>query len=262
MGWRYVRRELPNGKETWDQVPLTLEDRLFPREGDQIPDTPLHHRDREYGNQALRTLYEGDPEVAVVCDQLIDFDVARIRPMCPDLVVLFGVRVPPELRAGTYSVASHGGRAVLSIEFGSPSTRTLDRVRKPPLYYRIGIDKYVFVDRGPRGDALAQLRCYRRGSRTWVQMTPDANGRYDLAPVSALIGVEQDLVWLYDANTGERIADHAETVREKRSAEARAKKAEARTKKAEAKVKAEAKQRAALEERVRELEARLRRQGE
>jgi colicin import membrane protein len=290
LGWRYVTRKLPDGSDTWDQVPLTLEDRLFPEEGDQIPDTPLHHRDREYCNLALRTQYEGDPRVAVVCDQLIDFDVARIRPMCPDLVVLFGIRVPPEVRAGTYRIARHGGHAVVALEFGSPSTRTLDVERKPPLFYRIGIEKYVFVDRGPRGDAPAQLRCYRRGARTWVQMTPDATGRYDLAPVSVLIGLEQDLVWLYDAKTGERILDHSETVQRqlsaeekardeaqaRASAETKAKKAEAKAKKAEAKAKKEAqaraeaearirdeaKQRAALEARLRELEAQLRQQGE
>ncbi len=285
-GWRDVRRELPDGTVTWDQVPLTLEDRLFPEEGDKTLETPVHRRDGEYCNQSLKTRYESDP---TVCGPLrISASISAwrgIRPMGPDLVVLFGVQVPGEGHSGTFVISRNGGRAVLVIELGSPSTRINDVERKPRLYYRVGLEKYVFVDRGPRGEAPAQLNCYRRGRRGWVQMTPDANGRYDLSPVSLLIGLEQDRVWLYDANTGERIPDHAETVRGKLAAEAKVKKAETKVKKAETKAKKaeakakeeaqaradaeakakdaeakardEARQRAALEERLRELEAQL-----
>jgi colicin import membrane protein len=265
LGWRYVRRELPDGTETWDQVPLTLEDRLFPEEGDQALDTRFHRRDRDHCSLALETHYEGDQTVAVLSDHRIDFDLAGIRPMGPDVVVVFDVVEPEPGTVGTYLIAQNGGRAVLAIELGSPKTRTNDQELKPPLYFRAGIEKFVFVDRGPRGDAPAHLNCFRRGRRDWVRMTPDANGRYDLAPVSVLIGLENDRVWLYDAKTGERIPDHAEVVRGKRSAEAKTKKAEAKAKKetkaradAEAKVKKEAKARADAEARAKDAEARAR----
>ncbi len=294
-GWRYVNRTLPDGTETVDEVPLTLEDRLFPEEGDQTTDTELHHRDREYCNQSLKKLYADDPTVAVLCDHRIDFNVARIRPMGPDVVVVLGVSEPLDPSVGTYYIARNGGRAVLAIELGSPETRRNDLYRKPALFLRIGLEKYVFVDRGPRGNRPAQLNCYRRGRRGWVQMTPDANGRYDLSPVGVLIGLENDRVWLYDAKTGERILEYAEAIQAKLSAEAeaialkaqakkieakakkaegkakkeakaradaeaKAKDAEAKAKDAEAKARDEAKQRAALEERLREMEAKLRRQ--
>ena len=38
-GWRYVRVVAPDGSETFDQVPLTLEDVLFPQVGDFIVQT-------------------------------------------------------------------------------------------------------------------------------------------------------------------------------------------------------------------------------
>src|SRR5262249_35101461 len=41
-GWRYVRVKHPDGTETFDQVPLTLEDVLFPEEGDFTVQTDWH----------------------------------------------------------------------------------------------------------------------------------------------------------------------------------------------------------------------------
>jgi colicin import membrane protein len=266
-GWRCVERTLPNGEVVYDEVPLTLEDRLFPEEGDQTTDTELHHRDREYCYQSLKTLYSADSTVGVLADHRIDFNVAGIRPMGPDVVVILGVSQPLDPSVGTYSIARNGGRAVLAIELGSPETRRNDLRRKPPLYFRIGLEKYVFVDRGPRGNRPAQLNCYRHGRRDWVQMTPDTNGRYELSPVGVLIGLENDRVWLYDAKTGARIPEYQEVVREAQDAIAKVKKAESRAKRAATKAKKEAKARvdaeakaSALEERLREMEEKLHRQ--
>jgi hypothetical protein len=38
-GWRYVRVVAPDGTQRFDQVPLTLEDVLFPEEEDFIADS-------------------------------------------------------------------------------------------------------------------------------------------------------------------------------------------------------------------------------
>jgi hypothetical protein len=261
-GWRCVERKLPNGKTVCEEVPLTLEDRLFPEEGDQTTDTELHHRDREYCYSSLKGLYGDDATVAVLSDHRIDFNVPGIRPMGPDVVLVFGVREPLDPSLGTYRIAVNGGRAVLAIELGSPETRRNDLRRKPPLYFRAGLKKYVFVDRGPRGNRPAQLNCYRRGPQGWIQMTPDANGHYDLSPVNVLIGLEDEYVWLYDAKTGERLLEYAEALDAKLASDAAAKKAEAKAKKeARARAKAEARAKDA-EERIRELEAQLRRQQE
>ena len=40
-GWRYVQRTAADGTVQIDQVPLTLEDVLHPREGDVIPESML-----------------------------------------------------------------------------------------------------------------------------------------------------------------------------------------------------------------------------
>ncbi len=126
-------------------------------------------RDRDYCTQSLRTVHAGDPTVTVLCDHRTDFNVARIRPMgAGRRVVVLGVSQPLDPSLGTYSIARNGGRAVLAIELGSPETRRNDLYRKPcTLFFRIGLEKYVFVDRGPRGNRpRLQLNCHRRGRAT------------------------------------------------------------------------------------------------
>ena len=44
-GWRYVKRVGPDGEETLDQIPLSLEDVLFPEMGDFIVRTDAHNSD-------------------------------------------------------------------------------------------------------------------------------------------------------------------------------------------------------------------------
>jgi colicin import membrane protein len=44
-GWRYVTVAGPDGTETIDQIPLTLEDVLFPEVGDFIVQTDAHDWD-------------------------------------------------------------------------------------------------------------------------------------------------------------------------------------------------------------------------
>src|SRR5262245_61994005 len=60
-GWRYVRVKHPDGTETYDQVPLTLEDVLFPEEGDFIVHSDWHLFDITYLQAVFRRWLERDP---------------------------------------------------------------------------------------------------------------------------------------------------------------------------------------------------------
>ncbi len=278
FGWRYVRRTLPDGSETYDQVPLSWDDLLYPEEEDFVVQKRPHKRDADYCEYALRIFHDGVPGAVVLGDHLIDFGVAGLRPLGPDVVVLYGVRQWLQ-NEGTFDVARDGGRPVAVIEVASPSTRDHDLLNKPALYYRAGVEKYVIVDRGRRGEEPPRLIGFQRGSQGWLPLPPDARGRLDLAPVGVLIGLEGDQPWLYNARTGERLRNQEESeakaeeeVRARADAEARAKDAEARAKDAEAKAKDEARaradaearardaaqQNAALEERFRTLQEQLR----
>jgi len=157
---------------------------------------------------------------------------------------------------------------MLVVEITSPSTRRNDLGIKREFYYRVGVQKYVIVDRGPGGEDPVRLLGFQRGATDWLPLPPDAQGRLNLAPVGLCMGVEDDRPWLYDAVTGAREPDrpewrHALTEARERmqDAETRAQDAEARAVEAEGRAQAEAQARMALEARVRALEEHLRRQS-
>jgi colicin import membrane protein len=292
-GWRYVRRRLPDGSEVVDQVPLSEEDVLYPEEDDFVVQKPPHLRDFFYCYGALDSFYADRPDVVVLGDCRVDWGVEGVRPLGPDVLVLFDVC---EWRqAGTFRIAEEGGRPVLVLEIASPSTWKHDLYRKPDLYYRAGVQRYAIVDRGPDGDDPPRLLGYQRGPQGWLELPLDAQGRLDLAPVPLLLGLEGDRPRLYDVATAQMLPDRteltqalAETEAARAKAERKAQKEgrvrakvakkaeeeakareeaeEAARKEAKARAKAErearkeAKARAALERRLRELEERLRRE--
>jgi Uma2 family endonuclease len=273
-GWRYVRRVQPDGTTVIDQIPLTREDLLYPEEDDFVVQEPVHTRDFIYCHSTLEALYASQPRVVVLGDCRVDWGVEGVRPLGPDILVLFDVH--QWLRRATYRLAEEGGRPVLVIEIASPSTREYDLDAKLRLYYRVGVQKYVIVDRGPRGEDPVRLLGYQRGARGWRRLRPDGQGRLDLAPVGLRLGIADDRPWLYDAITGVRAPDRVEWQQALTTAETRAQEeaqaraaAETRAQEeararaaAEARTQEEARARAALEARLRALEAWLRRQSD
>jgi hypothetical protein len=270
-GWRYIKHMQTDGTVKYEEVELRQEDLLYPEEGDHVVYEAVHTRDWKYCSNALETFFKDDPTVLVLSDHRVDFGAAGVRPLGPDILVLFGVR--QWLRNPTYQLAVEGGRPVLVLEIASPSTYRNDVGIKAELYYRVGVERYVIVDRGPRNEDPVRLIGYERTPRGWREMTADVQGRLSLAPVALLLGIEDDRPWLYDVATRERLPDHTEAVTKAREeekarqkAEAKAKRAEARARKeadarqkAEAKAKEEADARAELEKQVRELQKQLRR---
>jgi colicin import membrane protein len=249
-GWRYVKRMQPDGTEKYEEVELRKEDLLYPEEDDHVVQKPPHMRDLEYCHINLRAWYRGDPSVVVLGDCRIDFGVAGVQPLGPDIVTLFGVR--RWLERGTFRVAEEGGRPVVVIEITSPSTQDTDVGPKTRLYHRAGIPLYVIVDRGPLGEEPAQLIGRRRTRRGWNRVRPDARGRLSLAPIPLFIGIEDELTWFYDAD-GNRLPDPVDSAAAAQEAKEQAHEATKARKKAEAKTKR-------AEKRVRELEEQLRRQ--
>jgi Uma2 family endonuclease len=264
-GWRYIKRIQPDGTEKYEEVELRQEDLLYPEVGDYVVQEADHTRDFIYCSNALEAFYRSDPSVVVLSDHRVDFGAAGVRPLGPDILVLFNVR--QRLRNPTFELAAEGGRPVLVVEIASPNTYGNDMGIKRDLYHRVGVQRYVIVDRGPRNEDPARLIGYARTRQGWRTMKPDAQGRLSLAPVALLIGIEDDRPWLYDATSGERLPDYAEAVDKAREEEKARKKAEARARRAEkkaredaARLKEEAEARAAAEQRIRELEEQLRRQ--
>lgn len=208
-GWRYVKRILPDGREDWDQVPLTLEDVLHPQEGDVIPERPIQEVERGYLARVFRTHFPPSAGVLVLSDCLVNWGVEGIRNHSPDVSVFGDVVEMPDLNIGTFQLAPSGGRCWLAIEIVSPDTRTNEVDRKPPEYHQVGIPLYVIIDQ-KRADSPRKLVGHCHTPDGWVEVPLDEQGRLLLEPLGLKLGLRDNRVWCYDAVTGEELPDYPE----------------------------------------------------
>ena len=135
-GWRYVRVQQPDGTETSDQIPLTLEDVLHPETGDFIVQTDPHDNDSAYLKYVFKSRLANDPHAAVISDCRVDWNLSGIKPLGPDVAVFFDV-MHHRLWA-TLNVAAERVTTALVVEVTSPATRTNDVEIKFDYYQRPG----------------------------------------------------------------------------------------------------------------------------
>jgi hypothetical protein len=219
-GWRYVKRKLDDGRETIEEVPLSLEDVLHPQEDDVIPENTVHEPERGYLTWSFRGRLDRIPSGQVLSDCLLDFNVAGVRPLSPDVSVIEGVNTLPLPQLGTYRFADLGGRCLLAVEIASPHTRENDVDRKPELFHRCGVQQYVLIDQ-QREDGPREIISRRWTPDGYVVEALDANGRARLHALGLLLGLRDNRIRLYDADTGVEIGDPVETSEALRSAEER-----------------------------------------
>ncbi len=90
-GWRYVTVQQPDGTKTVDQIPLTLEDVLFPEEDDFIVQTDLHDTDTSYLKYVFNARLADRPRAWTVSDCRVDWNLPGVRPLGPDIAMFFDV---------------------------------------------------------------------------------------------------------------------------------------------------------------------------
>lgn len=225
FGWREVQQIGRNGAKQRVRVPLTPEDVLHPKKGDHILENTQQERDRGYLAYVLRWRLSGNPRILVMSDCLINWGIRGLGDHSPDVSVFEGVNDPHGRNWGTFVVAAEGARPVLAIEVVSPDAhdrraRDNDVVIKVREYHRARVPLYVIVDQ-ERVGAPRQIIGYRRGSRKYVSMPLDEQGRLLLEPVHLLVGLREERVACWDADTGEEIPDFANAMARLRELEAR-----------------------------------------
>jgi Uma2 family endonuclease len=259
-----VKVTRPDGTMDFDQVPLTLEDTLYPQEEDFIVTSYGHHSDCHYLSSVLGARLVGDPSAVVLSDCRVAF-VPELRPVGPDVAVFLGVRQVRDW--GTFDAVQEGARPVLVIEVTSPETRSNDVGIKVAYYHQAGVPLYVIVDaREVGGQRRLHLIGYRHTPGGYEALAPDERGRLWLEPVRLWLGVVGNRVACFDPDTGQEIGDYAAVARALAEAQAHAAEAQARSEaeararaEAEGRARAEAEARADLQARLREMEAELRR---
>ena len=185
----------------------------------------------------------------------------------PDVFVVLGAE---QRSRRTYRVWNEGGLVPnVVIELTSKKTKDVDATTKVALYERLGVQEYFLFD--PYGDYLKpRLQGYRLMGKRYAPMQ-------EFPLHSTVLGLdlrtEDDTLRLYVNKTGERLPTSGEEVLARRAAEAARERAEqlliaesfarlaaeARAAEQSARAADEAQARQAAEQRMRELEAELRR---
>ena len=258
LGWRYVKRTLPDGEEEFDQIPLTLEDLLFPEENDQAMFHPDHWDDCRHLHACLELMLTGVPGSRVVADCRVNFAIPGVRPMGPDLAAFLDV--PAEWSAATLEVGELSARPILVVEVTSPETRRQDLGRKVDLYHRAGIPQYVIVDpsyrKGQRRSA--RLINFRSTPDGYESVPLDEQGRLHLPAFDLWLKIEEKRVVCLDGRDGHLIEPFAGQVQARQAAEAQARAAETQARAAEAQARAAEAQARAAEAQARAAEAQTR----
>ncbi|MFN8541353.1 MAG: Uma2 family endonuclease [Thermomicrobiales bacterium] len=186
-GWRYVAHEQADGKTTYEQVPLTLEDVLHPQEEDHVVQGEEHIDWCFYLYAALRHLLSHDPTAVVFQDLLFLWDIPGLKGHAPDIAVVFGVR---RGRRSSFDVSAEGARPAMIIELASPSTGNLDRQTKLEEYHIIGVPFYFIIDqRIIRRQATLRLLGYRNTPVGYEPLMPNERGWLWMEPVRAWLGI-------------------------------------------------------------------------
>ena len=209
----------------------------------------------------LGTHFRDRPDVYVSGNIFVYFNRANLsEKVSPDILVAFGVE---RRRRRSYRTWEEGKAPDFVLEVLSPSTWKHD-LDKRKTYARLGVEEYFVFD--PTGDFIQpMLQGYRLDWGTYRPMP----GLEPLAVRSRVLGLDlwvdegRDLR-MRDPATGENLwsAEESEACRRKAEgraerAEARAEKAETRAENAEIRADEETRRRLAAEERLTELEQRL-----
>jgi len=238
IGWRYERREGPDGQVKMERVPLRQEDLLYPQEEDFIVENPAHETICAYLRDAMFQYLTNQPGTAVLHDCRVDWGVEGVQPLGPDFSVFGNVHGPWDRMRGTFYVAELDAKPLLAVEVTSPTTRNIDLDDKVDLYFRAGVPYYAVVDPRPlpNGEWEIRLMGYRldaRNPESYFRARLDGRGWLWLDTVRIWLAAEGKAAVCYD-ELGSRLLNHVEAVQAVQQAQTRAEAAEARLNEVEA----------------------------
>ncbi len=227
-----------------------------------------HDTDRTYLRVVFKAKLAADLTTLVLSDCRVNFNVAGVRPLCPDLSIFTDLR--RFMLWSTFRVAEERARPLLVAEITSPDTRSNDLGIKLDYYHRARVPWYLIADVTVEHETerRIELILYRRGRTGYKRIPPDQDGRVWLEPIGLFLGQTRDRVGgfmrlaCYDPQTGQELGDYTEVSRALAEAEQRAEAERLARIDAERRAADQADAFALAEARIRELEARLAARGE
>jgi len=260
--------------------PSNVDDIEYPSEdGLPMAESDAQRKSLMYCVEALGLHFDRDPNIYVSGNLLIYYEKGNIhKSVAPDAFVVLGV---PKHDRLSYKIWQEGKAPDVVIEIASKSTWQKD-IENRKLYARLGVKEYFQFD--PTGEYLDSrlLGHWLDDDGTYQPIASETPNKDSIILESMVLKLELRLevgqLHLYDPERGEYLLTHAEAEAERRRERAgrmqaqaqgieertqrleeRSKRlqAEAKAREAEAKADHEAKLRAELEARLRELEAQL-----
>src|SRR5205814_763302 len=129
---------------------------------------------------------------------------------------------------------------------------------KPVDYHRAGVPLYIVVDQVREG-GLRTLHGYHWTPDSYDEVALDEEGRLLIEALGVRLGLRDNRLVCYDAETGEELGNYTAVEQARRAAEERLRAEEEARRAAEERLRREEEARRAVEARLRELEAEINR---
>ena len=221
-----------DGHVVIEQLPLSLDVLLDPREEDQVTQSKGHQRKLNPLADTFERFLERQADLAVLSDLLILWEKMGERDVAPDLCVFRGVRDRGAIDR-SYDPQDQGVLApclvVEVVSDSKPSLVVKDEQTNPGLFARMGVEDLVWLyPPHPLKTGklrLAVNRLNRSGSQPrYRRCLPGREGWYLLRSVGLRIKLSDDerRLLIEDVKTGERLLTSVEEEAARRAAEQRA----------------------------------------
>lgn len=224
-GWRYRQSVDVHGVLVIEQIPLTVEDLLHPQEGDQGTHRAEHQRRRRYLCDVFEGQLRHDPTAVILDDVRVAWDVPDLGAHGPDIAVILGVR--ERKNWSTFDVAQEGVRPALLIEITSPETASIDRSVKLEEYEVAGVPLYVIIDGvSRRQDTALRILAYELTPIGYRPASTNERGWFWIAPVRLWLGITDGELACF-AEAGQRLGNFVTQLDRAEAAEQRVRELEA-----------------------------------
>jgi Uma2 family endonuclease len=204
-------------EEEWPPVVLRPPIYYPESDGEPMAETDTHRKQMVYLIEALDDYFRDDPQVYVAGNLFLYYEEGDIRQVvAPDVFVVKGV---PKGNRRTYKLWEEGDKGPQVVfEVTSRRTRKEDLGPKKGTYEMLGVQEYFLFD--PLGEYLEpSLVGY------WLKeggYQREAGERLVSEVLGLELRVEEEHLWLYDLETGEKLLSPLEAQAARREAEVRA----------------------------------------
>ncbi|MEM7530666.1 MAG: Uma2 family endonuclease [Chloroflexota bacterium] len=190
-GWRNIIETLPDGTETYYQIPLTQADFLDPQLGDEFVQSAKHNALVLTLYAKYDTHYRYEDTVGIYSDVKMLWRIPKLKEPSPDLAIVPNIKDKLKQRSSFDTVAEKT-KPIMVIEVVSPNYPG-DDTDKVKIYQQAGVQEYFIIDPNfERDEKEMTITGYRLVNDVYEKIMPDEQGRLLSSTTNTLIELMQD----------------------------------------------------------------------